>query len=137
MSGRIRVLRFLCIPCHSTHSKLPDNVLPIYRWRLSDILEIGERFARGDTAYAIAKRLGESLFSLLNLRAWLTKAGALVETLAREMGLLDQAPAPANAGAALTLACLWPTWPEFTHVFSRAFYPKRFSLLTSHTILTG
>jgi hypothetical protein len=137
LSGRIRVLRFLCIPCHSTHSKLPDNLLPVCRWQLSDLLEIGECFAKGASAYAIAKRLGESLFSLLNLRAWLTKAGALVETLAREMGLLDQAPPPANAGAALTLAYRWPTWPELTHVFSRAFYPKRFPLLTSHTILTG
>lgn len=137
MSGRVRVLRFLCLPCRSTHSRLPDDLLPVCRWQLKDILEIGECFARGDSAYAIAKRLGESLSSLLNLRAFATKAGALVKTLAREMGLLEKAPPPVNEGANLALAYRWPSWVEFTHVFSRAFYPKRFPLFPPHTILTG
>ena len=115
---------------------MPDGLPPISRWNWSDILRIGGQLAI-QTPYAVAKSVGESLASLVRLKSWIVKAGALVETLTRERGLLDQASPPANAGAALTLAYRWPTWSEFTHIFSHAFYPKRFPLLTSHTILTG
>jgi Domain of unknown function (DUF6431) len=140
VTGLIWVQRFFCRPCGGTHSILPDGLLPICRWHLGNLLVIVKRFSRGETAYAIARSLLESLASLLHLKGWLANAGALLEILARECGLLVQAPPrppPANAGAALTLAYRWPTWPEFAHVFSRAFYPKRFPLLSSHTILTG
>jgi hypothetical protein len=112
----------------------------ICRWWLHDILDIAEMFAKGISAYAISKSLCETLSSVLHLRSWLIKAGPVVLALTREQGILDMAPdrpVPTGSGAALALACRWPTWPTFTHAFSRTFYPKRFPLRSSHTILTG
>lgn len=97
-------------------------------------------FAKGLSAYAIAKCLRESLSSVLRLGAWLAKAGPVVLALTREQGLLDMTPArpgPTGSGDALALANRWPTWPAFTHAFSRTLYPKRFPLRSTHTILTG
>ncbi|MDQ3003593.1 MAG: hypothetical protein M3Y08_20335 [Fibrobacterota bacterium] len=114
--------------------------LPISRWWLGDILTIAKRFAEGETAYAIARCLFESLASLRHLKVWLDMAGAVVAALFREMGLMDAEPprpAATGFGEALTLAIRWPNWPDFTHAFSRAFYPKRFPLWSTHTILTG
>lgn len=78
--------------------------------------------------------------SLLHLKGWIDKAGTVIAALAREWGLLDAEPprpAATRTGEALALARRFPSWPKFTHFFSRTFYPKRFPLLTSHTILTG
>lgn len=136
----IRVLRYRCPPCKATHSILPKNLTSICRWWLHDILDIAEMFAKGVSAYAIAKNLRESLSSVVRLIAWLAKAGPVVLVLTREQGLLDIAPAqpiPERAGEALSLASRWPMWPAFTHAFSRTLYPKRFPLRSSHTILTG
>ena len=97
-------------------------------------------FAKGMSAYAIANRVRESLSSVLRLIAWLTKAGPVVLTLTREQGLLHMAPAhpvPTGSVDALALSSRWPTWPSFTHAFSRSLYPKRFPLRSTHTILTG
>jgi hypothetical protein len=94
----------------------------------------------GETAYAIARSLCESLASLVHLKAWIAKAGAVVAALAREIGLMDaEPPRPTTTGPgeALALACRFPRWAKFTHSFSRTFYPKRFPLRSSHTILTG
>lgn len=114
-------------------------MLPICRWWLDDILKLAERFAKGETAYAIAGNLCESLASLVYLKGWIAKAGAVIAALAREWELLDaKPPSPATrTRGALALACCFPSWPDFTHPFSRTFYPNRFPLLTSHTILTG
>lgn len=114
--------------------------MPICRWWLDDILKITERLTEGETAYAIAKCLCESLAGMLHLKGWIAKAGAVVAALAREMGLMDAEPPRPSAtrpGDALTLIRRFSRWPSFTHAFSRAFYPKRFPLRSSHTILTG
>jgi len=119
---------------------LPKNLLPVCRWWLKDILDIAGMFAKGISAYAIAKSLPESLSSVLRLITWLTKAGPAILALTREEGLLDMAPTqtlPAGSGDALVLVSRWPTWPAFTFVFSRTLYPKRFPLWSAHTILTG
>lgn len=136
----IRILRYRCPPCKATHSILPKNLLPVCRWWLKDILDIAGMFAKGISAYAIAKSLPESLSSVLRLITWLTKAGPAILALTREEGLLDMAPTqtlPAGSGDALVLVSRWPTWPAFTFVFSRTLYPKRFPLWSAHTILTG
>ena len=78
--------------------------------------------------------------SLVHIKAWLAKAGAVVTTLAREVGLMDaEPPRPAAtcSGEALLLAYRFSRWSTFTHAFSRVFYPKRFPLWRAHTILTG
>lgn len=114
--------------------------MPICRWWLGDILKIVGRLAEGETAYAIARSLGESLAGLVHLKRWIAKASAVVASLAREMGLLDAEPprpAATDPGEALALACRFSSWPSFTHAFSRVLYPKRFSLWSTHTILTG
>ena len=112
--------------------------MPICRWWLDDILKIAVRLTEGESAYAIARSLFESLAGLLHIRGWIAKAGAVVAALARESGLLDaEPPRPAVTGEALAMARRFSSWPKFTHFFSRTFYPKRFPLLTSHTILTG
>ena len=94
----------------------------------------------GETAYAIAKSLCESLASVLHLKGWIAKAGAVASALAREMGLMDAEPlrpVATRPGEAIALACRFPIWRSFTHSFSRVLYPKRFPLRSSHTILTG
>jgi len=94
----------------------------------------------GETAYAIARSLCESLAGLLHLKGWLAKAGAVLAALAREMGLLDAEPprpAATRPGEALALARRFSSWPDFTHAFSRTLYPKRFPLRRSHMNLTG
>ena len=94
----------------------------------------------GETAYAIARSLFESLACLLHLKGWIAKAGAVAAALAREMGVMDaEPPRPAitRPGEALTLACRFSSWRKFCHFFSRTLYPKRFPLRSSHTILTG
>lgn len=93
----------------------------------------------GETAYAIAKSLCESLASLRYLKAWIAEAGMVAAVLAREMGLLDATPrrSPPTSGAGLTLAYQWPIWATFTYPFSRTLYPRRFPLRRTHTILTG
>lgn len=114
--------------------------MPVCRWWLGDILLISKRFAQGETAYAIAKSLGESLASLLHLKDWIAKAAAVIAALAREMGLLDASPprpAARHPGEALVLARRFPSWATFTHCFSRAFHPARFPVRSSHMILTG
>ncbi|MEO6096424.1 MAG: DUF6431 domain-containing protein [Fibrobacteria bacterium] len=139
-SDIIRILRYRCPPCKATHSILPKNLPPICRWWLHDILDIAEMFAKGISAYAIAHILCETLSSVLHLRTWLIKSGPMVLALTREQGLLDSVPVrpvPTEAGAALALAGRWPTWPAFTHAFSRTLYPMRFPLRRTHTILTG
>jgi hypothetical protein len=81
-----------------------------------------------------------SLAVLLNLKAWILKAGPMISALTREAGLLDEAPprpAPASAADALALAYRWLNWPEFTHTFFRVLYPKHFPLLPFHVNLTG
>ena len=135
----ILVPRFRCGPCGSTHSILPDCLLPICRWWIGDILKIAKCLALGETAYAIAKSLCESLASLVHLKAWIAKAADVIEVLAREIGALDATPPPAprTSGSRLTLTYLWPTWAAFTYSFSRTLYPKRFPLRSTHTILTG
>jgi hypothetical protein len=80
------------------------------------------------------------LASLLHLKGWIAKAGAVVAALAREWGLLDAEPlrpSTTGTGEALALALRFSSWSKFTHFFSRTLYPKRFPLLTSHTIFTG
>lgn len=119
---------------------MPQNLLPICRWWLGDILEVAARFSRGESAYSIAKGLCESLASLLHLKAWMVRASAYLEALAREMGFMDAMPprpAPMGWVEAFSLTGLRPAWPAFTHAFSRTFYPKRFPLWSTHTILTG
>jgi hypothetical protein len=114
--------------------------LPICRWWLGDILVIAKRFAMGESAYAIARSLFESLAGLLHIKGWIAKAGAVASALVREMGLMDAEPtrpAATRPGEALALIRRFSRWPTFTHAFSRAFYPKRFPLRSSHTILTG
>ena len=114
--------------------------MPICRWWLGDILKIAARLTEGESAYAIARSLFESLAGLLHIRGWIAKAGAVVATLSREMGLMDAEPprpAATHPGEGLALICHFSRWPTFTHAFSRAFYPKRFPLRSSHTILTG
>jgi hypothetical protein len=112
---------------------------PICRWDWSEILLVGGRLAI-ESPYAIAKSIGESHPSLLHLKSWIVKAGAVILELARNEGLLSQAEfhvATPSPIASLSLACRWSSWAEFTHSFSRVLYPKRFLLLSSHTILTG
>jgi hypothetical protein len=137
----IVVPRFLCprAHCRATHSILPENTLPICRWRLRDILDIAVRFSNGETAYAISKGIGESESSLRRLKVWMAKATEVIAALARELEPLAPTPPapPPTSGAGLTLAYRWPTWAAFTHAFSRTLYPKRFPLSVSHTILTG
>jgi hypothetical protein len=118
---------------------LPENLLPISRWWLGDILGIAGRLASGETAYAISKGIGESISSLRRLKVWIGAAAVVVVVLAREIGLLDSAPPPLplKRSDALSLANRWPSWSAFTHAFSRVSYPKRFPLLSTHTILTG
>lgn len=114
-------------------------MLPISRWWLVDILDIAGRLANGETVYAISKGIGESVSSLRRLKVWIGAAAVVVVVLAREIGLLDSTPPPLlpKRSDALSLANRWPSWPAFTHTFSRAFYPKRFPLWSTHTILTG
>ena len=114
-------------------------MLPISRWWLGDILDIAGRLENGETAYAIAKRIGESASSLRRLKVWMAMANEVITTLAREMGLLDpMPPRPSSVlRSPMALMSCWPSWLEFTHSFSRAFYPKRFPLWSTHTILTG
>lgn len=114
--------------------------MPICRWWLDDLLKIAERLAEGETPYAIAKSLCESLASVVHLKSWITKAGAVASALAREMGLMDAKPprpAASRPGEALAWSCRISRWPIFTHEFSRTLYPKRFPLRSTHTILTG
>lgn len=128
------------MPCGATHSILPVNLLPICRWFLGDVLEIAAGLARGQTPYAIATRIGESLASIRNLKAWIGRAGAVILTLTRGAGYLDpllQSPTPTTSVATLSLASLWPSWRKFTHSFFRTFYPARFPVSLTHTILTG
>ncbi len=135
----IAVPRFRCGPCGATHSILPENLLPICRWFLGDVLEIAASLAEGKTRYAIATRIGESLACIRNLNAWIGRAGDAVQVLTRGTGHLDPlppGPTPTTSVAMLTLARLWPSWREFTHSFSRAFYPARFPGSPTHTILT-
>jgi hypothetical protein len=127
------------VPCGATHSVLPAGLLPICRWWLGDILDIAERLAQGETAYAIARSLGESLAVLVHLKRWIAKAGAIVAVLAREMGLMDaEPPRPVakHPGEALALARRFSSWRTFTYGFSHAFYPARFPLRSPHMILT-
>ncbi len=136
----ILVPRFLCGPCGATHSILPENLLPICRWFLADVLEIAASLAQGQTLYAIAKRIGESLACIRNLKAWIGRAGAAILYLTLGAGHLDsqpQCPPPTTSVSLLSLARFWLSWGKFTHSFSRAFYPARFSVLPTHTILTG
>jgi hypothetical protein len=115
-------------------------LLPICRWWLGDILLIAKRFARGESSYAIARSIGESLSSLVHLKSWMAKAGAVVHELARNLGLLEQAgpmAVPMAPISSLSPAFRFSSWAEFTHSFSHAFYPKRFPLSRSHMILTG
>lgn len=114
--------------------------MPICRWWLDDLLKIAERLTKGETPYAIAKSLRESLAGVVHLKSWIAKAGAVASVLAREMGLMDaEPPRPAATfpGDGLALIRCFSRWSTFTHFFSRTFYPKRFPLRSSHTILTG
>lgn len=114
--------------------------MPICRWWLNDLLKIAERLAEGETAYAIAKSLCESLASVVHLKRWIAKAGVVASVLAREMGLMDAEPPLSTAtrpGDGLAWSSRFSRWPIFTHAFSRAFYPTRFPLRSSHMILTG
>lgn len=136
----IRIQRYRCRPCKATHSLLPHNLLPICRWWLGDILRIAARLTQGESAYSIARSLCESLAGVLYLKVWLKEAGSVVLALTREEGLFEMTPprpAPTDCMEALALTGLWPSWPAFTRAFSRAFYPKRFPLWSTHTILTG
>ncbi len=102
-------------------------------------MNIAVRFANGESAYAISKGIGESESSLRRLKSWMDKAAVVIAFLAREIGLRDSVPPLPRpiSSAVIALARRWPTWPAFTHSFSRTFYPKRFPLSPSHTILTG
>lgn len=68
--------------------------------------------------------------SLRRLKSWLSKATEIITALSREMGFIEREPN-------LELGARWSTWPAFTHAFSRTLYPKRFPLMSFHTILTG
>ena len=126
--------------CGKTHAVLPDFLPPLCRWFWKDILPIARRLSTRESAYSIAKTIGVSLAVLLNLKAWILKAGPMILTLTREAGLLDELPprpAPVNAADALAFAYRWLNWPEFTHSLFRVLYPKHFSLLPTHVNLTG
>ena len=126
--------------CGKTHAILPAFLPPLCRWFWDDILLIARRLSTGESAYRIAKSIRVSLAVLVNLEAWIQKAGPLILALTREAGLLDETPprpAPASASDTLALAFRWPRWTAFTHSFSRALYPKRFSLSPSHVNPTG
>ncbi len=104
------------------------------------MLEIAASLAQGQTFYAIAMRVGESLASIRNLNAWFGRAGDTVQVLARGAGHLDPltpGPTPTTSLAMLALFRMWPSWQKFTHSLSRAFYLARFPVSPTHTILTG
>lgn len=126
--------------CGKTHAVLPDFLPPLCRWFWEDILRIARRLSMGESAYSIAKTIHVSLAAMLNLKAWIRKAGPRILALTREAGLLDDTPplpAPACAADTLTLVYRWPRWTAFTHCFSRALYPIRFPPFSSHVNLTG
>jgi hypothetical protein len=122
--------------------------MPICRWFLDDILVIIVRFDQGESPYSITQNINrslkngtpQSLASILNLKKWLPMAAKAVESLTHEQGLLiTEPPRPIlkNNLGRLMLTNLWPTWNEFTHAFSRRFYPKRFPIFPPHINLTG
>jgi hypothetical protein len=74
------------------------------------------------------------------LKQWLLQAGATVLNLCRAEGHpapLPPSPLPTDPGKAFASWRIFPSWHDFTHAFSRAFYPKRFPLLTAPTIHSG
>ena len=99
-----------------------------------------KRFYQGESAYAIALSIGESLASIVHLRSCFQATAISVETLTLEQGLLEtlpQRPVPNDCINRLKLTSLWPTWSEFTYSFSRYIYPKRFPFWRPPINLTG
>lgn len=138
--GTIVIQRYFCIPCKTTHSVLKPNLLPICRWFLTDILAIIARFKNGESAYAISKSIGESLKSVQNLKTWYPNAGIAIETVTRESDPrepLPPRPISRDSISRFKFAYRWASWKDFTHSFSRYFYPKRFRFWRSHTNRTG
>ncbi len=154
----IKVLRYLCTLCCKTHSRLPDNLLPIIRWRLEHVQVIQIRFLNGHSICGISKSLSVSRTVINNLKVWLSLAPQKILQLTLAEGLIEIPPLketlpvklalpptvdlPAkpyinHPTDKLSLTKLWPSWQAFAFTFSRAFYPKRFSLSPPHIILTG
>ncbi len=150
---RILVPRFICKPCGATHSILPHGLLCYCRWLPVDRLIIILRLASGQSLYAIAKAINETLYSLSRFASWLKRSLDFIATLARELGpiepmlppdtpALSPQPSPsqntqASAKKDSMKALPWLTWPQFTHAFSRTLYPNIFAPPTLHTIRTG
>jgi transposase-like protein len=131
ISKPILVPRFICKSCGATHSILPQGLLFRCRWLPVDRLIIILRLASGQSLYAIAKALGETLYSLRRFASWLKMSIDFIANLAREKGPIEPVSPPA------TLALPWLTWQQFTHAFSRTLYPNMFARPTLHTIRTG
>ena len=152
------VIRFLCTLCGKTHSKLPNNFLPIIRWKMEHIQLIQFRLQNGHSIYAISISLSVSRAAIRNLKKWLTIAPPIILRITLAEGLIETPPLkeilpvklalPSTGNLPpkphtnhpiqkLLLTKLMPSWQAFAFTFSRSFYPKRFSLSPPHIILTG
>jgi len=150
ISHEIFVPRFICKPCGATHSILPQGLLFHCRWLPVDRLIIILRLASGQSLYAIAHALGETLYSLRRFASWMKMSLDFIATLARELGPIDPVLPPAALALSsqpsasqnteapvaqdLTEALPWLTWRQFTHTFSRTLYPNMFVRSILHII---
>jgi hypothetical protein len=135
---RIQVLRLKCKVCPHSVIVLPGGFFPYCRWPLEFMLQVLSLKNSGKSKYSIAKLMDESLYSITKLFIWLSDYMALIAPYI----LTDESfhkhpprPKPSTPTDFLQILHIFPSWRYFTFIFSRLFYPKRFSFLSSHTIL--
>ena len=124
----IRILRRRCLSCSKTFSILPQNFLPIMRWRLSTIIRVKKLLASGISVWRLALVLKVSFGALLRLSRKLPLLSKVWHDLKRSKGVFE--PIESSIYMDLILS-LWSGWHKFTVEFSRVLYPLLHKVLAT------
>lgn len=102
-----------CLSCGRTFGVLPQGLLPVMRWFLSDVQLIARQIEAGVSSRQLADRLSLSPGIIRRLRARLPKLEAITQRLSLAAGIPTGVPMEVFTGGI-----------EFIRQLSHALYPR-------------
>jgi len=118
----IRIIRCLCLNCHSTFGVLPKDLLPVMRWTLSSVRH-ASTLLKNRSAYSTAKVLKVSLGIIQRLASKLPMLSQKIILLGKSRGIGEANSAQDMAHDIFESPRHFPCWESFARELSLALYP--------------
>lgn len=121
----IRVLRCQCLRCLRTFGVLPQDLLPIIRWRLTSVRYISHLLTSGISYWKVARMTRCTLGVIQRLALKLPSLVERVQQLSRHRGIGEKLDPQSSYSNILLLPGQWPSWHQFSYELSLLLYPLR------------